>query len=747
MATVMKTQDVGRSKVSRRGFLKSAAAGAAGGLSFYLVLRESGLSLLSSAQAQQASGAAAAGAANAAKVMNPWVSIAPDGAVTILSAGAEMGQGSGTSLPLIVAEEMDADWDKVKIEFCPADVETYGYGKPGKKSMSITGSRAVQQYYAQLRVAGAQVRKVLIANAADKWKVDPASLTTEPGAVVNPKTGAKLTYGEIAAFGTVPDQLPEIDKAELKNKSDFRLIGKSMPRRDIPLKVNGSARFAIDTQLPGMVYATSLHSPVQGGEAESWNDADIKKRKGIIQTVKVPHGVAIVASTYEAAILARRMLKVNWKTGDKSAKGFDSEAALDGTYLKIHADPGYKVQKIAQHGDADAAFKSAGGKTYKAGYTAHFAYHAQMEPLNATARFNEAGDHVEVWDGSQAPDRARTAIAKALKFKEEQVTHNQCYMGGGFGRRSLGDYAVEAALIARDAKKPVKLIWTREEDLANGMFRPQNYQCLEAALDKSGKVAGWRHCVVGDGGAGLLATGIKIDDYYKVPNQDIELRGVKNGIKTKHWRSVANPFNQFAIEAFIDEMAADQKIDPIEFRMTRMNATDRVRSVFEKVAEMADWKTARPDGRALGAALSERSGSLGAGIVEVSLDRESGKIRVHKAWLAVDGGLVVQPDAARANIESGIVYGLSNALFEAVTVKDGAVQQSNYHEYEVLRMSDLPESMHIEFVDSELAPQGLGEIGNPWLGAAVSNAVFKLTGKRLYEMPFTPDAVRAALKA
>jgi isoquinoline 1-oxidoreductase beta subunit len=722
--------------VSRRGFLKSAAV-AGGTLSFYMVLGETGVKLIPEAEAQQA--------ASGAKAMSPWVKIASDNTVTILTPGAEMGQGSMTSLPLIIAEEMDADWSKVKTEWCPADADTYGYDNNGTKSMAITGSNAVRRYYAQLRVAGAQVRKVLIANAAVKWNVDAKSLKTEPGVVVNPANGSKLTYGEIAAFGSVPETLPAVDKSELKKKEDFRIIGTFQPRRDIPLKVNGAAVFAIDMQLPGMVYATALHSPIQGGEAESWNDADLKKRKGFIQAVKVPNGVAVVADTYEGAMLLRRALKVNWKTGPKTSQGFDSEHALDKAYLDIHADPGVKVEQLDKHGDADKSFADA-AKTYKAGYTAHFAYHAQMEPLNATARFNEAGDMVEVWDGSQSPDRTRDAIAKALKFKLAQVTHNQCYMGGAFGRRSLGDYAVEAVLVARDVKKPVKLIWTREEDLANGMFRPQNYQGLEAALDKSGNVVGWRHSIVGDGGSQLLATGIKINEYYKVPNQDISLRGVSNGIKTKHWRAVGNPFNQYAIEAFIDEIAADRKIDPLEFRMTRMSASERTKKVFAAAAKMADWKAPRPEGRALGAALSERSGSLGAGVVEISLDRETGKIRIHKAWMAVDGGLVVQPEAARANIETAILYGLSNAMFEAVTVKDGVVEQSNFHEYQLMRMSDMPEEVHVEFVDSDLAPQGLGEIGNPWLGGAVANAFFKLTGKHLYEMPFSPESVKEVLK-
>jgi isoquinoline 1-oxidoreductase beta subunit len=368
-----------------------------------------------------------------------------------------------------------------------------------------------------------------------------------------------------------------------------------------------------------------------------------------------------------------------------------------------------------------------------------------MEPLNAVARLNDAGDRVEIWEGSQAPDLSRAAVAKALGFKEEQVTFNQCYMGGGFGRRSLGDYAAEAALIARGVRRPVKLVWTREEDIAQGMFRPQSFQCLEAALDGSGKVVGWRHCVVGDG-AVLLHTGIK-PIYYAIPNQFIERRGVSHGIKLKHWRAVGHVFNVYAIEAFVDQMAADQGIDPIEFRLTRMSITPKARRVFEKVAQMSDWKAPRPAGRAIGVSVSERSGSLGAGIVEISLDRASGKIRVHKVWVAIDGGTIVQPAAAKANIESGIIYGLSSVLHERATVKDGAVVQSNFHDYNVMRMSDLPEDMQVAFIDSDARPTGLGEIGNPFIAGAIANAFYKLTGKRLYHMPFTPERVQAVLKA
>ena len=677
---------------------------------------------------------------DAAKPINAWVRIAPDGTVTILSTGAEMGQGSMTSLPLILADEMDADWSKVKIEWAPADPAMYGYTFQNSKAMAIVGSRAVMLYYNDLRSAGAQVRKVLISNAADKWGVSPASLKTEPGFVVD-GSGRKMSYGEIAQFAKVPSPLPAVEKSELKDKSQFRYIGRPMPRRDTPLKVNGTAKYAIDVDLPGMVYATARHTPVHGGTPESWNDAKVKSMRGVIGIVKLPDGVAVLADTLPHAMAARQALEVKWNKG--AAAGFDSEAQLHSGYTKVHSDPAAKTQTLDSKGDAKSAF-SAAAKTYKAEYFSDYGYHAQMEPLNAVARFT-SDKHVEVWEGTQDPASSRAAIAKALGFSPEQVTLHQCYMGGGFGRRTLGDYSAECARIAREAKRPVKLVWTREEDLGYGMFRPQAFQCLQAALGADGKVNGWTHCVVGDGGV-LLQTGIRIP-YYQVANQHIESRGVSHGIRLKHWRAVGHVFNVYAIESFVDEMAAAEGMDPIDFRMQRMSISPRARALFEKVAQMSDWKAPRPQGRALGVSISERSGSLGAGVAEVSLDRASGKIKVHKTWLAVDGGLIVQPEMARANVESGILYGLSSVLHERVTMKEGVVQQTNFHDYHVLRMSDLPETMEVAFIDRDAPPSGLGEIGNPWVAAAVANAFHKLTGKRLYHMPFTPERVKQTLKA
>jgi isoquinoline 1-oxidoreductase beta subunit len=719
--------------VSRRGFLKGA-----GGLTFALAMGAGGVELLSPARAR---------AAATQGQMSTWVRIAADNTITILTPGAEMGQGSMTSVPLILAEELDADWDKVRLENAPADPKIYGYttkrGDTVNYSMAIVGSRAVMMYYKPMRIAGAQVRKVLMQAAAKKWGVPVSQLRTEPSVVIGPG-GKKLTYGEIASFAEVPAQLPAVSAGELKKPADFRLIGKPVGRHDIPPKVNGSAMFSIDLQLPGMVYASTVHAPVQGARPLSWNEDKLKTLKGFLGTVKLKEGVAVIADNFEHVMAARTELQVKWSKG--KAAGYDSEPALLTDYPKLSADPKTKAKKIGASGDAGNAFATA-GKVYKADYRCDYGYHAQMEPLNAVARINEAGDKIEVWEGTQAPGRSRGLVAKALGFKPGQVIHNQMYMGGGFGRRSQTDYTAEAALISREIKKPVKMIWTREEDIKYGMFRPQTFQHIEAALDKSGKLVGWKHSVIGDGRR-LLSGGMKIGKYYKVAHQDIiEQSAGKHGIRTKHWRAVAHVFNVYAIESMIDEVAAAQGMDPLEFRLKNVPLTPKARRLLEKVAQMSDWGKKRPDGRALGLSMTERSGSLGAQVAEVSVDRKTGKIRVHKVWTAIDGGTVVQPEAARRNVESGVHYGLSSVLKERATIKGGSVQQSNFHDYEVLRFADSPEEVHVEFLDRPTKPTGLGEIGNPGMGAAVANAFHALTGKRLYHMPFTPERVLEALKA
>lgn len=682
-----------------------------------------------------------AGAGTSDVEIGAWVRIAPDDSVTIITPAAEMGQGSMTGVPVALAEELDADWSKVTLEMAPAEPETYGFEAWGSKRMMIVGSLAMRSYFDQVRLAGAQVRKFLVGQAADSWGVDAASLVTEPGKVVNPATGRSLTYGEIASFATMPDTLPAVTPDELKKPADFRLIGTPVARRDIPAKVDGSARFSMDVQLPGMVYASVVHSPVQGGRPARWNDDAVRRLPGVIDTVALEHGVAVVAETFEKALAAREKLDIDW--AGAAAKGYDSESTLESGYAGLLHSDDVQPEVVKSSGRGSAVFDDA-AKTYRSEFRADYGYHAQMEPLNAVARFNEAGDTLEIWEGTQAPGMSRAAVAEAMGLDISRVIHHQQYLGGGFGRRSLSDYTIEAATIARETGLPVKMIWTREEDLAYGMFRPQNLQCVEAALDRDGTVTGWRQCVVGDGG-GLLHSGINIEQYYGIPDRQVEARGTSHGIRLKHWRAVAHPFNLFAIESLVDEMASDAGMDPFAFRRKHLALTPKAGAVFDKVEEMSAWHASRPAGRALGLSVSERSGSLGAGVVEISL--QGNRIRVHKVWAAVDGGIIVQPDMARANIESGIVYGISSVLKERATVKDGVVQQSNFHDYQVLRMSEAPEEIHVEFIERATPPTGLGEIGNPFIAAAVANAFFALTGKRLRHMPFTPDRVRAALSA
>ena len=719
----MQTNDVKTLQISRREFLGGAA-----GLTFAASITANGAWLVSDANAK-----------NTEREIGAWVRITPDNRITIITPAAEMGQGSMTGVPVALAEELDADWSTVTLEMAPAEPETYGYDRRGGRVMRITGSRAIRSYFTQVRLAGAQVRRVLLNAAADDWGVHVSTLSTEPNMVVHAASGKRMTYGEIAAFASVPATMPAVTEADLKQPADFRLIGTPVERADIPAKVDGSAMFSIDVQLPGMVYASTAHAPVHLAAPLKWNDAAVRKLPGVIDIVQLEQGVAVVADNFENVLAARRALQVEWQKG--AAEGYDSEAALDERYKAVAGDK--DTEAVAQAGDVDAAFATA-AKVYKADYRSDYGYHAQMEPLNAVARFNEAGDRVEIWEGTQSPGGSRASIAKALGFDRSQVIHHQMYMGGAFGRRSITDYTVEAALIARETKKPVKMIWTREEDLAFAMFRPQNLQCLEAALDDDGKIAGWRHCVIGDGDR-LLYSGINIEDYYGVANRVIERRGVSHGIRLKHWRAVAHPFNLFAIESLVDEMAADHGLDPFEFRRRHMAMTSKASAVFAAVEELSDWHAPRPEGRALGLSVTERSGSLGAGVVEISLDRDRNRIRVHKVWAAIDGGIIVQPDMARANIESGIVYGLSSVLRERATMKEGAVVQSNFHDYQVLRMAEAPEEIQIEFIERNTPPTGLGEIGNPVIPGAVANAFYALTGKRLYHMPFTPERVLAAL--
>ncbi len=674
--------------------------------------------------------------------LNLWVQIREDGQVIIYNPSAEMGQGSMTALPVIIAEEMDADWSKVHIEHSPVKPEIYGVGWDGSPGgpMITVGSRTVRSYYDHMRQCGAQARFVLMASAAEKWSLPVAELTTEPGHVIHKKSGKKLSYGEIAAFAEPIENIPEFSPEELKDPADFRLIGKVMPRFDVPAKVDGSAMYSMDIRFPEMVYGVISRSPVNGATPTLFNEDAIKNTEGILEVVQLEHGIGLIAETLELALKTKGQLQIQWSKG-LTAESHTSEMAYE-EYETIAGDSSAKGDVMVDKGNIDQAWQS-GTKTYSIDYKNDHVYHAQMEPLNAVVSVAEDGQSARAWVGTQAQGSARLAVARVLGIDTEKVELFPMYLGGGFGRRSASDFVQEATELAKVVRRPLKLIWTREDDVQYGMFRPMSLQRMKASVDQSGNITGWHHIITGTGDR-LLGSGATTQ-YYTIPNQRIEVRNVDHGIRTKHWRAVGHGPNKFAIEAFIDEIAADQNTDPFDFRMQLMKGYPRAQKVLQTVADMASWGTAVQEGRARGIAFAERSGSLAACVCEISVDRNTGKITVHHVWSSLDAGVVVQPDNVIAQMEGGIIMGLSSILTERISFKKGVVQQSNYHDYPILRMADIPESIDIQLIPSTEKPTGVGESGVPVTGGAVANAFGALTGKRIRHLPYTPEKVLAVL--
>ena len=675
-----------------------------------------------------------------------WVHVREDGRVTIYNPAAEMGQGSLTALAVLIAEEMDADWSKVHIENSPVEADVYGkgWGRSRKLggSMITVGSHTVSGYFESLRHAGAQARYVLLQNVADKWKLPISELSTEPGVVVHKASDKRITFGEIASFAKAPKTIPEIPQDQLKRADQFRLIGTYIPRFEIPDKVNGSAVYSMDVKVPDMVFGVISRSPVHGSRPTLQNEAEIQATKGIIGIVQLDHGIGLIAETLELALAVKPKLNIEWSKGAKAATHTSNEAFAE--YEKIVVQPDFKARNLVNEGNVEEALSKA-AKTYSIDYKNEYVYHAQMEPLNAVVAVAKDGKSAEVWAGTQAASNARTAVAKTLGLDASAIQFHPCYLGGGFGRRSLSDFIIEATQLSDAVKRPVKLLWTREDDVQYGAFRPMSLQRMEAGIDKSGNITAWRHRIVGPGGR-LLGSGAR-NDFYAIPNQQVEIRSVDHGIRTKHWRAVGHGPNKYAIEAFIDEIALDQQIDPYQFRKKLMRNNPRAMKVLDTVAEMANWSQKPAEGRARGIAFAERSGSLSAGVIEISLDRDSGKIKVHHIWAALDAGIVVQPDNAIAQMEGSILFGLGSVLKEEISFENGVVQQSNFHNYQLLRMADIPETLEVKIIPSQEKPEGIGEAGLPVVGGAVASAFAMLTGKRLRHMPFTPKRVKEALNA
>jgi isoquinoline 1-oxidoreductase beta subunit len=691
------------------------------------------------------------------KTLSPWVSIAEDGTITIMSAATEMGQGSLTSLPLVLAEELDADWSKVRI--VPAPVIDEIYGNPAFGGMIYTaGSNAVKAYFMPLRTFGAQVRRILIDNAAAKLGVPADELITEPSVVVHAKSGRRLGYGEIAAFAVVPAKAPEIKPEQLKKPSQFRLIGKDVMRVELPSKVNGSAQYGIDVQLPGMLYGAVVRAPVEGSAPDTFDEAKVRAVAGVVKPVRLSYGLGVVAETPWAAFAARQII-ADTATWTKSGKawGFDSEKGHEAFAARARnlAEGGTDWFKV---GDLRAELPKA-ADTVDALYLCDYAYHAQMEPLNAVATVSPAGDAAEVWCGTQGPTVAQEAPAKALGIPRDKVKVNYLLMGGGFGRRGPRDvdFVVDAVLLAKDAGRPVKVMWTREDDVHNGRFRPLSAHYLRAGLDASGKVTAWHHRLVGDRVTpyfdpvryekagrkdGILMFGADLAGY-DVPHQLVEQLYEDTGVRTAPLRGISFLANKFATETFVDEIAIKRELDPLALRRDLLRSNPRGSRVVERAAEMADWGRKR-EGRALGLAYIDYSGSQVAGIVEISLDRKTGEIKVHDFWCTIDCGIAVQPDNVAAQTESSIIYGLGLALSERITIRNGTVEQSNFYDYRVPRMNEAPR-MHVEVIATDNPPTGAGQMASPLGAPAISNAIARLTGVRLRHSPFTPERVKAAL--
>ncbi|HEV2547641.1 MAG TPA: molybdopterin cofactor-binding domain-containing protein [Stellaceae bacterium] len=686
---------------------------------------------------------------------NAWIEIGTDNTVTLIAPAAEMGQGAFTSLPMLIAEELDADWSKVRIEQAPADKQ---YGNPLFGGAQVTGgSRGARGYFTPLRLVGAQARQVLLTNVAEQWKVPVSELSTEPNLIVHKASGRSISYGDVAKFAKVPAKLPEVAEADLKPRSQWRLIGKDLPRLDVPSKVNGTAQYGIDIYLPDMLYAAVLRAPVQGEAPDNVDDSGAVKVKGVLKVVPLPFGVAVVAPDYWTAKKGKDELKVTWKKGSK-AESYTSGKVLD-DYAAIAKDWSHKGVVALQEGDVDKAFKGA-AHVITADYRAEHVYHAPMEPMNTTAWVKGDG-MVEVWTPTQAPTFVQLAASKVAGTTPDKVLVHSKFLGGGFGRRIEQDITVDATLLSKLMGKPVKVLWSREDDVRNDKYRPATAQHIEAALDQHGKIVGWRWRLVGESifrrnlpQALEAAKGIDasvIDGHktiYTIPNQYHDWIEDERGVDVGFWRAVGPGYTTFAIETFMDELAHAAKKDPLAFRLEHIKDA-RAEKILKTIADMAHWGR-RSEGRALGLAYHSYPDvwwTHVAQIAEVSVDKETGRIKVHKIWAAVDPGPTISPANVAYQIEGGAIFGTSAALHERITIVNGEVKQSNFHDYPILRIDEAP-AMEVKLLpDANARVGGVGEAGLPPAAPAIANAVRALTGARLRELPLLPERVKAAMKA
>jgi isoquinoline 1-oxidoreductase beta subunit len=715
----MSTTTTTRGGLSRRGFLQTSAV-AGGGLAIGANL--AGLSV-------------EALAAGTIHTPNAWVHIADDNTITLISARSEMGQGVYTSMPMLIAEELNVDLRTVQVVIAP----------PGKEYVNsllgaqITGgSTSVRDAWEKLRVAGAQVREMLVSAAAARWNVDPATLTAANGKVTGPG-GKSATYGQLAADAA---KLPVPEKPPLKDPSKFAIVGKRTKRLDTPSKVNGTAEYGIDVKLPGMLYASIEQCPVIGGKVDSFDGAAAKAMPGVVDVVQLPDGVAVVADTYWHAFKARKALTVRWNEGPGASLTTAQMAESN-----RDAATKSKVIVIKANGDVDAAMKGA-VKVVKAEYTLPLLSHAPLEPMNFTAHV--ANGKALLIGPTQFQQGAEGVVAATLGMKPEDITIKTTFLGGGFGRRLELDFIAQAALVSKAVGKPVKVLWTREDDMTHDFYRPMALNQLEAGLDAQGKPVAMRFKVTSQS-VTQRAFGLPADTLdpfmaeaavapYQIAATKHDLVIHDAGMRVGYWRAVSHNMNAFANESFIDECAAAAGQDPVKYRLALLDGQPRFANVLRMASEKSGWATPVA-GRSRGVALMEGYDTYMAQVAEISM--QGGVPVVHKVTIVADLGRMVNPDTVEAQIQSSIVFGLTAALFGEITVDKGRIQETNFDRYRLMRMNEAP-VIDITLVQSSEKPGGIGEPATALIGPAVANAVFAATGKRVRRMPFTAETIASA---
>ena len=708
-------------RVSRREFLATAAAG-----SFLLGFR---VGVVSAADPRGADFAP-----------NAFIRIGRNNVVTILVNKSEMGQGIYTALPMLIAEELEVDLRRVKVQAAPVGA---AYAHPQAGIQFTGGSQSVASEWDRFRKAGAAAREMLLAAAAQAWGVDRASLRAENGRVLGPG-GRALAYGQLvdrARTQPVPSDPP------LKDPSQFKIIGKPTRRLDSREKVTGTATFGIDATVPGMLIAVIARPPVFGATVNRVDDAGAKAVRGVKHVVSVPSGVAVVADSFWSAKKGRDALVVEWNEGPGAAVDTD---VLEAEYTRLARTPGAPALR---NGDAEAALATA-ARRVSAQYDMPYLAHAPMEPLNCLVALGP--DRCEIWTGTQFQTVDQANAARAAGLKPEQVAIHTLFLGGGFGRRAVpgSDFIVEAVHVAKAAGTPVKTIWTREDDIRGGYYRPMWHSSLSAGLDAAGKPVAWKHSIVGQSiventpFAGEIKNGVDGTSVegaanlaYEVPNAVVDLHSPRSPVPVLWWRSVGHTHTGFVVESFIDELAHAAGKDPYAYRRELLAGKPRHLGVLELAAQKAGWGTPLPAGRARGIAVHASFGSFCAQVGEVSIQDRA--ITVHRVVCAVDCGRAINPETIRAQMEGGIVFGLSAALYGQITMKLGRVQQSNFHDYPVLRLNSMP-VVEVHIVPSTAPPSGIGEPGTPLMAAVLGNALFALTGQRVRSLPLVRHGFESA---